>query len=120
MIRILAALILVLSAAYAAPAKKPKLIVAVVVGQFRYDYLTRFRADYNGGIARLLERGAGYTNAMDEHFPTVTAVGHSTILSGATPSVSGIVGNEWWDRTTNAVVTSVSDTQTQLLGGSGA
>ena len=46
-------------------------------------------------------------------------MGHSTFLSGATPSVSGIIGNEWWDRTTGAAVTSVSDPQTQLLGGSG-
>src|SRR3981081_4367198 len=107
--RILAALFLVLSSAYAAPAKKPKLIVAVVVDQFRYDYLTRFRADYNGGIARLVARGAVYTNAMYEHFPTVTAVGHSTFLSGATPSVSGIVGNEWYDRESGRQVSSVSD-----------
>jgi predicted AlkP superfamily pyrophosphatase or phosphodiesterase len=97
--------------------KKPKLVVALVVDQFRYDYLTRFRADYHGGIARLLEHGAVFTDAHYPQFPTVTAIGHSTFLSGATPSVSGIIGNEWFDRATNHTVTSVSDDATRLLGG---
>lgn len=97
--------------------KKPKLVVALVVDQFRYDYLLRFRADYHGGIARLLERGAVFADAHYTQFPTVTAIGHSTFLSGATPSVSGIIGNEWFDRATNRSVTSVSDETTRLLGG---
>src|SRR5579863_2644616 len=98
----------------------PKLVVAIVIDQFRYDYLTRFRSEYTGGLKRLLTEGADFTNSRYRHYPTVTAVGHSTFLSGATPSVSGIIGNEWWDRTAGAVVTSVSDPQTQLLGASGA
>jgi len=28
----------------------------------RYDYLTRYRADYTGGFNRLLTRGAVFTN----------------------------------------------------------
>src|SRR5258708_39067277 len=101
--------------------KKPKLVVAVVVDQFRYDYLMRFRADYHSGLARLLNQGAVFTDARYIHFPTVTAIGHSTFLSGATPSVSGIVGNEWYERDNEqhhpGSVTSVSDPLTKLLGG---
>ena len=37
--------------------KKPKLVVAIVVDQFRYDYLNRFRSEYTGGFARLLIEG---------------------------------------------------------------
>jgi len=99
--------------------KQPKLVLTIVVDQFRYDYLTRFRAGYNGGIETLLSKGAVFANAHYNHFPTVTAVGHSTVLSGATPSVSGIIANEWYDRASNANVTSVSDTQVQLLGATG-
>jgi predicted AlkP superfamily pyrophosphatase or phosphodiesterase len=96
--------------------KKPKLVVAIAVDQFRYDYLNRFRSNYTGGFARMLDGGAVFTNAFYEHFPTVTAVGHSTILSGATPSISGIVGNEWYDRETGKQVTSVSDDTVDMLG----
>ena len=103
----------------APPPPAPKLLVAIVIDQFRYDYLTRFGSEYTGGLKRLLTEGADFTNARYQHVPTVTAAGHSTFLSGATPAVSGIVGNEWWDRTTSTVVTSVSDTRTKLVGASG-
>ena len=79
--------------AEAAETKKPKLVVVMTIDQFRYDYLTRFRSSYKGGLARFLDRGAVFTNAFYEHFPTVTAIGHSTLLTGALPSISGIVGN---------------------------
>ena len=77
---------------------KPKLVVSVVVDQFRYDYLTRFRADYKGGFDRMLREGAVFTNAYYAQAPTVTAVGHSIVNTGAMPSVSGIVDNSWFDR----------------------
>ena len=95
----------------------PKLLLAIVVDQFRYDYLTRFRSEYNAGLSRLLEKGAVFTNANYEHFPTVTAIGHSTFLTGALPSVSGIIGNEWYDRSSGAQVTSVTDATVKPLGG---
>ncbi len=100
--------------------KQPKLVVAIVVDQFRYDYLTRFRSGYTGGIAQLLTKGAVFANAHYNHFPTVTAVGHSTVLSGATPAISGIIANEWFDRASGTRVSSVSDKTVQMLGSTGA
>jgi len=92
------------------------LILLVAIDQFRYDYLTRFRADYHEGFQKLLTDGAVFTNANLEHYPTVTAIGHSTMLTGATPSVSGIVGNDWYDRASAATVTSVSDSTVTGVG----
>jgi predicted AlkP superfamily pyrophosphatase or phosphodiesterase len=97
-------------------AVRPKLVVVIAIDQFRYDYLTRFRGDYSGGLDRLLKHGAVMTNAHLQHFPTVTAVGHSTILTGAPPFLSGIAGNEWYDRESGKRVTSVSDAGVQRLG----
>jgi predicted AlkP superfamily pyrophosphatase or phosphodiesterase len=102
-----------------AQAPKPKLVLTIVVDQFRYDYLTRFRAGYNGGLEELLTKGAVFTNARYMHYPTVTAVGHSTVLSGALPAISGIIANEWYDRATKKNVSSVSDTKEKLLGAEG-
>jgi hypothetical protein len=116
---LLAGLLALLCAAGAAAAAPPKLVLAIVVDQFRYDYLTRFRGDYHAGFKRLLTEGAVFTNARYVHYPTVTAVGHSTFLSGATPSMSGIVGNEWFERETGETVTSVSDKTVKLLGAGG-
>jgi predicted AlkP superfamily pyrophosphatase or phosphodiesterase len=38
-------------------------------------------------------------------------------MSGATPSMSGIIGNEWYDRASGKRVTSVSDDKVKLIGG---
>ena len=119
--RLISCLLLVASAAIAAETvPKPKLVVVIVADQFRYDYLTRFRDEYRSGLERLLKSGAVFTNAYHEHFPTVTATGHSVILTGAFPCVSGIIGNDWYDRETGKQVTSVSDPRANPVGGSGA
>ncbi len=86
-----------------------RLVLLIAVDQFRYDYLTRFRGEYTSGLNRLLTEGADFTNAFLEHYPTVTAIGHSTMMSGATPALSGIVGNDWFDRALGKSVTSVGD-----------
>jgi len=97
-----------------APGPDIRLILLIAVDQFRYDYLTRFRAEYTSGFKQLLTDGAVFTNANLEHYPTVTAVGHSTMLTGATPSVSGIIGNDWFDRDSGKRVESVSDDVTPV------
>jgi hypothetical protein len=119
MLRLLLGVLLALSAVAQTTATSklpPKLVVGIVIDQFRYDYLTRFRSEYTGGLKRLLDQGAVFTNAFYQHVPTVTAIGHSTFLSGATPALSGIVGNDWWDRTAGKRVSSVVDGATDLLG----
>jgi len=114
--RVILCAILSALCAVAAP-KPPKLILAIIVDQFRYDYTLRFRNDYNAGLARLLNDGAVFSNAHYLQAMTVTAVGHSTFLSGAPPSISGIIGNEWYDRATGKTVTSVNDPATKIVGG---
>jgi predicted AlkP superfamily pyrophosphatase or phosphodiesterase len=96
--------------------RRPKLVVAIVVDQFRYDYLTRFRNDYKGGLDRMLRQGAVFTDAHYEQAPTVTAVGHSIVMTGAMPAVSGIVGNTWLDAKTGKQVTSVCDYNFHVVG----
>jgi predicted AlkP superfamily pyrophosphatase or phosphodiesterase len=104
--------------ASAASAKKVRLVVGIAIDQFRYDYLTRFEDQFGeGGFKRLLNGGAVFTNANYIHTPTYTACGHATMMTGATPAMNGIIANEWFDRETGKVVTSVSDNRTKLLGG---
>jgi predicted AlkP superfamily pyrophosphatase or phosphodiesterase len=113
-------LFLLLSAAASAAENRvrPKLLVTIVIDQFRQDYLIHKDAGSTGGFARLLKDGAVFVDARFIHYPTITAIGHSTILSGATPSVSGIIGNDWYDRQAGKRVTSVSDEKEKMVGGS--
>ena len=119
------AVVLVLIYAWAAwaqtsPRQHPKLVLLVVIDQFRYDYLTRFRDQYTGGFGKLLTSGAVFENANLDHYPTVTAIGHATTLSGATPALSGIIGNDWYDRGSQKRVLSISDDTVKLIDGSGS
>src|SRR5260370_24101666 len=50
---------------------------------------------------------------------TVKGVRESAFMSGDPPSISGIVGNDWFDRDTGKSDTSVSDEAVKILGGSG-
>lgn len=100
-----------------APPKRPRLVLLIAVDQFRYDYLERF-GDLFGpnGFKRLLRDGALWTQANYDHFPTYTAPGHGTMMTGAFPAETGIVGNEWIDRASGKRITSVTDETVQLLG----
>jgi predicted AlkP superfamily pyrophosphatase or phosphodiesterase len=96
---------------------RPKFVLLIAADQFRYDYLPRFRDQFSSGLRLLVDRGANFVNAHLEHYPTVTAIGHATMGSGATPKVSGIIGNDWYDREYGKQVTSVSDNATTTVGG---
>lgn len=79
---------------------RPKLVVGIVIDQMRWDYLYRYYDRYaaNGGFKRMLNQGFSCENTLIPYAPTITACGHSTLYTGATPALSGISGNFWWDR----------------------
>lgn len=98
--------------------KRPRLVLLIVIDQFRYDYLERFGDLFVAdGLRRLMRDGASWTQCNYDHMPTYTAPGHATMMTGAFPAETGIIGNEWPDRTTGKKVTSVSDATVKLLGG---
>ncbi len=93
-----------------------RLFVVLSVDQMRFDFLERFGHLYKGGLARLLEEGAVYTDAHQDHFFTSTAAGHATISTGVFPSRSGIVANSWWDREARKTVYAVADPESPIVG----
>jgi predicted AlkP superfamily pyrophosphatase or phosphodiesterase len=97
--------------------KRPRLVLLIVVDQFRYDYLERFGDLFVAdGLRRLMREGASWTQSNYDHMPTYTAPGHATMMTGAYPAESGIIGNEWLDRPSGLRITSVADGNTKLLG----
>lgn len=78
---------------------KPKLVVGIVVDQMRYDYLTRFYDHFgNDGFKRLVEQGFNCKNNHFNYAPTSTGPGHTSVYTGTTPAVHGIIGNNWYDK----------------------
>lgn len=97
---------------------KPRLVLLIVVDQFRYDYLERYSDLFvPNGLKRLMNDGASWVNANYDHMPTYTAPGHATFMTGAYPAETGIVANEWPDRETGKKVSSVSDDTAVLFAG---
>ena len=80
-----------------APANKPvKLAVLLVFDQFRGDYPLRWKAQFGpDGLNRFLDKGAWYANAHYPYALTVTGAGHASLVAGASPSVHGIISNDW-------------------------
>jgi predicted AlkP superfamily pyrophosphatase or phosphodiesterase len=99
-------------------AKRPQLVLLIAIDQFRADYLERFDDLFGAeGFHRLERMGARWTNANYDHFQTETAPGHATMMTGAYPAQTGIIGNIWYERAQRRTVTSVSDADALLLNG---
>jgi predicted AlkP superfamily pyrophosphatase or phosphodiesterase len=106
--------------AHAAPVKpeaQPKLVLVIAVDGLPQEQVTRYRSQFGeGGFRRLLDQGAWFNNAHQAHGVTVTAVGHTAILSGAYPYQHGIIGNNWIDPVTLKSVYCTEDQAHQYLG----
>src|SRR5271165_4050240 len=95
----------------------PKLVVVIVIDQFRGDYLDRYRDKFGeGGFRLLIDHGANFTDCNYDYANTRTAPGHATLFTGAYTDGHGIVANEWWDPKKKRMVTSVEDDDTKLVG----
>lgn len=105
------------AAEQAAPSNKPRLVVLLVVDGLPQrqinDYRSQFAPD---GFRRFIDRGTWYSQAHYRHAHTVTAVGHATFLTGALPSASGILSNEWRDPFTGQTVYCTGDEAHSYLG----
>lgn len=101
---------------------KPRLVVAIIIDQFRFDYLERYyqfyspSSDTSGGFRRLLDNGAWLRNAHCNYSGTYTAPGHATFLSGVVPGKSGIISNEWFDRASRHQTYCVLDSGVKAVG----
>lgn len=111
-------LVVSLSQAQPSAAKKPKLVVGMVVDQMRWDFLYRFSDRYkaDGGFSRLLKQGFSNENCFIPYAPTVTACGHASIYTGSVPAINGITGNAWYDKKFGRAVYCVEDTAVTTVG----
>lgn len=118
-------LVILVAVSFSVPARaqayvgKPKLVVIIVIDQFRGDYLNRQRANFkNRGFNLFMKEGAWFTDCYYDYANTKTAPGHATIGTGAYTDGHGIESNEWWDasRSDEKKVTSVEDERYQLVG----
>jgi Type I phosphodiesterase / nucleotide pyrophosphatase len=99
---------------------KPKLVIILVLDQFRGDLPVRYSDDFKttNGFNLFLKRGAYFTDCYYDYANTMTAPGHSTIGTGAYTDGHGISLNEWWDlkRSPTHAISSVEDERYATVG----
>lgn len=96
---------------------RPKMVVGIIVDQMRYDYLYRYYDQYvEGGFKRMMNEGFNCRNNHYGYALTVTGPGHASVYTGSIPAINGIVGNDWYDKTTNKGVYCVEDSTVTTIG----
>jgi predicted AlkP superfamily pyrophosphatase or phosphodiesterase len=83
------------------PSTPPRLIVLLVMDQFGASYIGMYGHQWTSGLRRLIDGGAVFTEARYPYALTFTCPGHSTIGTGALPSVHGMMSNSFFDRAAN-------------------
>lgn len=97
--------------------ERPKLVVGIVVDQMKMEYLYRFHDDFgNKGFRRLTDNGFIYRNMHFNYLPTYTAPGHASIYTGTTPSVHGIMGNDWYSERIGKSMYCTDDANCSIVG----
>ncbi len=95
----------------------PRLLIFMVVDGLPQRQITAYRDQLApDGFARFLDRGTWFANANYNHSFTVTAAGHATMLTGAYPNRTGIIGNEWRNPDTGAPVYNTEDLSATYIG----
>lgn len=111
-------LLILLGCSASSENKKPKLVVAIVIDQMRYDFLENLSHRYSdNGFNRLVNDGFNCKNNFYNYVPTVTGPGHSSISTGSTPKTHGIVGNNWYDRERRHSIYCTDDSNYNNVGG---
>lgn len=96
---------------------RPKLVVGLVIDQMRWDYLYRFWNGYSaGGFRRMVSRGHSFETTLIPYTPTYTAPGHACIYTGSIPAIHGIIGNNWFDKSTSRNVYCTDDSTVTTVG----
>ncbi len=110
------AILFIIAASAPVNAKDIKLVLQITIDGLRPDLLQRSPEHFTkGGFNYFFNKGYSYTNAHYLHANTETIVGHTTLATGATPSVHGMVGNVWFDDQTKELAYNIEDLNAPLL-----
>ncbi|MBI5718474.1 MAG: alkaline phosphatase family protein [Burkholderiales bacterium] len=96
---------------------RPKLVVLLVVDGLPMRQVTGYREQWQpDGFARFFDRGTWFAEAHYGHALTATAPGHATMLTGAYPHATGIIGNDWRDLATGELLYCTGDIRHTYIG----
>ena len=99
-----------------AAAEAPRLVLQITVDGLRGDLLDRYAENFGAaGFNYLRNKGVVYSNAHYLHANTETIVGHTTLATGATPAIHGMVGNVWYHADSGELGYNIEDSDAPLI-----
>ncbi|MGD2035077.1 MAG: alkaline phosphatase family protein, partial [Bacteroidales bacterium] len=100
------------------PSEKPKLIVGIVISQFRYDYIPRYWDKFSDyGFKKLINRGTYCENTSFNYLFSDIGVGSATISTGTNPSEHGIIAKSWYNNLQDEIISYIHDENVSTVGG---
>jgi predicted AlkP superfamily pyrophosphatase or phosphodiesterase len=112
----MAAILLLAATQVVAATEAPRLVLQITVDGLRGDLLDRYAENFGKkGFNYLREKGVVYSNAHYLHANTETIVGHTTLATGATPAVHGMVGNVWYHADSGELGYNIEDVDAPLI-----
>lgn len=90
-------------------------MVVIVLDHFAYNTYEHYHPVFTGGLKWLIDHGNRFDNAHHEHGYCSTGPGHFVLGSGLQPGPAGILGNNWYDRSTGKDVYCVEDPDAREL-----
>ncbi len=101
------------------PPDKPRLVIGLVIEQFRYDYIDKYWDLFSeGGLKKLIGEGTYCKNASYDFFLTQSAPAHATLSTGTAPRNHGIVADNWYLPLREEIIYCTSDNSVDPVGGS--
>jgi len=96
----------------------PRLVVVLVIDQFRSDYLDVYRGEFGeGGFLRVMREGAVFRECFYPYAITETGPGHATLATGTTPDRHGITANDWFSPSQGKTIYALLDENSPVVGG---
>ncbi|MCP4769663.1 MAG: alkaline phosphatase family protein [Gammaproteobacteria bacterium] len=94
----------------------PRLVLQITVDGLRGDRLDLYSDNFGkDGLNYLRDKGVVYHNAHYLHANTETIVGHTTLATGATPAVHGMIGNVWYNADSGELGYNIEDANAPLI-----
>ena len=115
-IALLALLLVMATGQPVTAADAPRLVLQITVDGLRGDRLELYSDNFGkGGLNYLRDKGVVYNNAHYLHANTETIVGHTTLATGATPAVHGMIGNVWYHADRGELGYNIEDADAPLI-----
>jgi predicted AlkP superfamily pyrophosphatase or phosphodiesterase len=93
----------------------PRLVVVLIVDQFRADYVQTYGHQWTQGLRRIFDRGAVFRRGAYPYAGSTTCPGHATIGTGTLPFVHGMIGNNWYDRSARRTILCSADADAKAV-----